>query len=348
MGYFDPQPKTRREDFFDKDEELEKLSRGLRHGKLVVVSGLRRYGKTSLILTCLNEEKYDYVYVDCRLLPHGMISMNSVLKLFREELERRAWARRVLRRVEEVTVGGVKVRLRGEEALVDLLQALEGKVVVLDEAQELRRSRYRFDKVLAYAYDHLDVKLVVSGSQVGLLHRFLRVDDPEAPLYGRPYIEVRVSRLSEERSRKFLIEGFRQYEVKVHDEEIEEAIKWFDGVIGWLTYFGHSKVVGGEDFQSIVVKASRLALSELEHALKIYGTAERRYREVLRAIAFAQPARWAQIKRWVEARTGEVPNNTLTSMIKNLVDSGFVEKTLEGYVISDPMLKNGIIKFWRV
>ena len=178
------------------------------------------------------------------------------------------------------------------------------------------------------------------------MHRFLRVDDPEAPLYGRPYVEVRAGRLSEERSKRFLLEGFRQYGVEVSEEEVEEAIRQFDGVIGWLTYFGYSKVIGGEGLQSIVDKASRLALSELEHALKVYGVAEGRYREALRVIALAQPARWAQIKRWVEARMGRIPNNTLASIIKNLVDSGFVEKALEGYVISDPMLRNGIIKFW--
>ncbi|MCR6668640.1 MAG: ATP-binding protein [archaeon YNP-WB-040] len=346
MGYFNPEPKTRREDFFDMEEELERLSRGLKFGKLVVVSGLRRYGKTSLILTCLNEEGYDYLYIDCRLLPPGMVTLNSILKLFRDELERRVWAKRVLRRVGEISLGDVKVKFRDEETLLNILHALEGKVVVLDEAQELRRSRYRFDGILAYAYDHLNIKFVVSGSQVGLLYRFLRVDDPEAPLYGRPYIEVRLGRLSESDSRRFLLEGFKQCGVEVSEGEVEEALRWFDGVIGWLTYFGHSRVVGGERLPSIVDKASKLALSELEHALKIYGVAEGRYREVLKAIALTHPARWTQIKRWVEAKLGKIPNNTLTAIIKNLMDAGFVEKTLEGYVISDPILRNGIIKFW--
>jgi len=74
--------------------------------------------------------------------------------------------------------------------------------------------------------------------------------------------------------------------------------------------------------------------------------AERWYSEVLRIIALAQPARWAQIKRGVEARVGRIPNNALASITKNLVDSGFVEKALNGYAISDPVLRNGIIKFW--
>jgi AAA+ ATPase superfamily predicted ATPase len=328
------------------EEEIDRLSKGLKHGKLVVVSGLRRYGKTSLILTYLNEEKYDYIYIDCRLLPPGMITLDYILKLFKEELEKKTWARKILRSVEEIAVGDIKVKLKGEETLASMLEALEGKIVVLDEAQELRRSKYRFDKILAYAYDHLNIKFIVSGSQIGLLYRFLRVNDPESPLYGRPYIEVKLGRLSEKDSRRFLLEGFKQYGVEVSEDEIEEAVKWFDGIIGWLTYFGYSRSVDGERLSSIVDKASKLALSELEHALKIYGVAERRYREVLRIIALTHPAKWIQIKRGVEARIGRIPNNTLTTIIKNLMDSGFVEKTLDGYVISDPILRNGIIRFW--
>jgi len=346
LGYFNPEPKTRKEEFFNMEEEIDRLSKGLKHGKLVVVSGLRRYGKTSLILTYLNEEKYDYIYIDCRLLPPGMITLDSILKLFKEELEKKTWARKILRSVEEIAVGDIKVKLKGEETLASMLEALEGKIVVLDEAQELRRSKYRFDKILAYAYDHLNIKFIVSGSQIGLLYRFLRVNDPESPLYGRPYIEVKLGRLSEKDSRRFLLEGFKQYGVEVSEDEIEEAVKWFDGIIGWLTYFGYSRSVDGERLSSIVDKASKLALSELEHALKIYGIAERRYREVLRIIALTHPAKWIQIKRGVEARIGRIPNNTLTTIIKNLMDSGFVEKTLDGYVISDPILRNGIIRFW--
>jgi len=43
--YFDPEPKTRREDLFNMENELKELSDGLKRGKLVVVTGLRRYGK---------------------------------------------------------------------------------------------------------------------------------------------------------------------------------------------------------------------------------------------------------------------------------------------------------------
>ena len=50
----DPRPKVSRRDLYDFDEELEALSKYLKE-PLTVVSGLRRTGKTSLVLTALNE-----------------------------------------------------------------------------------------------------------------------------------------------------------------------------------------------------------------------------------------------------------------------------------------------------
>ena len=57
MGYFSPEPKKRREDFFDMEREWNSLDRALDKGKLAIVTGLRRYGKTSLILTYINERR---------------------------------------------------------------------------------------------------------------------------------------------------------------------------------------------------------------------------------------------------------------------------------------------------
>ncbi|MCC6029781.1 MAG: ATP-binding protein [Candidatus Korarchaeum sp.] len=346
--YFDPEPKTKREDLFDMEAELRELSDGLKWGKLVIVTGLRRYGKTSLILTYLNEEKLDNIFLDCRLLPPGMISMGSFLELLEAELTRKSWARRILSRVEGISISeiGIRFKERDLNSLVSVLHALEGKILVIDEAQELRRSRHRFDSIIAYAYDHLDLKIILSGSQVGLLYRFLRVDDPEAPLYGRPFKEVRMRKLSDEEAIDFLRKGFEQAGMKVSDDIIEEARRRFDGIIGWLTYFGFSMISNREPVEIIERRASKLAISELEHALRIYGLAEARYREALKVIATLERARWTQIKRGIEARIGKIPSNTLSSILSNLVDSGFLEKTEEGYKIADPVLRSGILRYW--
>lgn len=66
---FDAEPKRRRVDLFDFDDEFEAFMDALVKDKLTLVTELRRYGKTSLILTGLNESRVKHIYVDCRLLP---------------------------------------------------------------------------------------------------------------------------------------------------------------------------------------------------------------------------------------------------------------------------------------
>ena len=49
---------------------------------------MRRYGKTSLILTGLNCAGARYVFVDCRLLPLAAASFEDFLSLLEVELNR--------------------------------------------------------------------------------------------------------------------------------------------------------------------------------------------------------------------------------------------------------------------
>jgi len=350
LGYFNPEPKTRRADFFDYEEQLEEFRRGLEYSKLVVVAGLRRYGKTSLILTALNEMKAEYVFVDCRLLPSGMLSIHDVISLLERELSRRSWFRSLAETIEGVEVGGFGVRFRRRDfsTLVSVLEMLEGRVLVLDEVQELRRSRYRFDSLLAHLYDHADVKVVVSGSQVGMMYRFLRVEDPSAPLFGRPFYTVRLRPLSRELAREFLLRGLEQEGLEAPADMMEEALDLFDGVIGWLTYFGYSySRLGFRDLRSVLEMAARLAYEELSHALQMYGVGRPRYEAVLKIAAERDPASWSEILRYVESRLGRVPRNTLSGIIKNLADMGLLEKTTGGYRVADPVLRYAVRRFLK-
>jgi AAA+ ATPase superfamily predicted ATPase len=85
---FDPRPKASRRDLYDFEEELKTLSRYLGE-PLTVVSGLRRTGKTSLVLTALNESDKPYVFVDLR---EGFASWRELYSLisrsFSEFVER--------------------------------------------------------------------------------------------------------------------------------------------------------------------------------------------------------------------------------------------------------------------
>lgn len=93
---------------------------------------------------------------------------------------------------------------------------------------------------IAYAYDHLkNISFILSGSEMGVVYRFPK--EPEAPLYGRAYLEVRTRRLSRYEFTDFLKRGFNELNYRISREEVEEAIDRPGGIIGWLTYYGYTR-----------------------------------------------------------------------------------------------------------
>ncbi len=99
---------------------------------------------------------------------------------------------------------GISIKFRGGSRvnIADLLIGLndigEPVIIAIDEAQGLRRVNWlRFDRLFAYIFDNLtNLRLVLSGSQIGLLYGFLGLNDPRAPLFGRAYMEIKTRRLS--------------------------------------------------------------------------------------------------------------------------------------------------------
>ncbi len=56
--YFDERPKSRREDLYDRERELEEMLASIESRKpLIVLKGIRRLGKTSLLQVALSEAK---------------------------------------------------------------------------------------------------------------------------------------------------------------------------------------------------------------------------------------------------------------------------------------------------
>ncbi len=365
MGLFDPRPKHNLRDFFDRERELSDFIRYVDSCPLTVVLGLRRYGKTSLILTGLELSKKRYVYIDCKALPsNGVIGVDEFIILFIQSLD--AFCRKYqplrsriygfLEKIRGVSIGpfGVSVNTRrfSYSSLVDILYYLddlgERIVLVIDEAQELRRvARYRFDSLFAFIYDDLEnVHVVLSGSQIGLLYRLLRVDDPDAPLYGRVYMDVRLDRLSPKLSRRYLVEGYREYGVSPPEQFIDYVIECVDGVIGWLAYIGYYTVEKGEYTREavdrVVENAYRIVWSELENFLKIHWMARDRYLAILKTIAMHRELSWSTLYRQLWIKIGYLAKPTYNRLLKQLLDNGFIEKRDDKYTIADPILERAL------
>ncbi|RLI21457.1 ATP-binding protein, partial [Candidatus Bathyarchaeota archaeon] len=59
-----PRPKTRREDLFNRDEELKFLSEALNYASIIAITGLRCTGKISFMKLALVESDCPYISLE--------------------------------------------------------------------------------------------------------------------------------------------------------------------------------------------------------------------------------------------------------------------------------------------
>jgi len=368
LPLFDPRPKTRREDLYDRDRELEALQRAIAACQpLVVLVGPRRCGKTSLLQVALSSSSVPSIVIDCRvfegrtsvryadLLRVLENSINEVAKPFAKLLD-------FLKRVKGIRVLGTGIEFESYSprrvSLSDVLKAVndwgeeEGKCVVIafDEAQELSKLRgTSILPVVAHAYDYLrNLCLIFTGSMVGMLYRFLKLDNPSSPLYGRSFVRIELGPFTKEESRDFLHRGFREYGLEPPSDVIEYAVEKLGGIPGWLTLFGYTAVTRGRVDRAIVDEvldiASSIALEELKHFLELRYQAAKRYVAILKAIAQGFNT-WSKIKRFLEIEEGaRISDSDLYLLLKNLIDASIIRKTNNEYIIHDPALKYAILK----
>lgn len=366
---FDLAPKTSRKDLYDFRDELEKLRKSYESARLVAVVGPRRAGKTSLILTFLNEYSVPHIFFDCRavsLSEYGVTfrsfaeGFSSAINVF---LSRHETLRNklldFLRELKGVEVDAslikvyLKWRRKDRFSIAALLERLNDfaesagmrLALVFDELQELTPLNLDFSKLLAYTYDHLrNLVVLVSGSQVGLLYDMLGVEDPESPLYGRLVLEVRVRNLTREESIDFLERGFSEAGLAVSRHVIEEAVDRLDGLVGWLTFFGWSYVSGLKNLEEIVDAASRQEALEVRRFLS-KTRSEKRLKTILK-LASQRPMRWSELKKALEFSEGtEIDDHNFNDLLQRLVKAGLIKRQNEHYVVPDPVISVAIQKY---
>ena len=318
--YFSVFEKKCREDLFDRDDELQAVLNALDRGdRFIVIKGVRRIGKSSLLNVALSESKLPYIKVDGRRLysEFGYITRDVFYRVLESELNRLVGFRKSLLRylgsVKGISVlgGGVVFEpSRREPYVFEILDQLnewagrigEKLILAFDEAHYFRFSVIRLQELIASSLDrHEYLYFILTGSEVGLLEEFLGFKDYESPLYGRYRVEIYLDRFTLEVSRRFLIEGFSQYNLNVSEEFIDKIIEVFDGLVGWLSYFGYwyatqGSIVKDLDivFKKFLEEASGVVLNEISHLLK-YSP---RYRFILKAIARGY-TRWSEIYRFL-------------------------------------------------
>ncbi len=371
---FDGRPKNNMEDLYNFKEELSSLHSAIKqHKPLITIVGLRRTGKTSMLLTVTGNLSNPVVIVDLRVLfglPYATKKdlIQQIERAFNNFYSTQLGAAKKLlnwlKKVKGIQVSetGFSLAWGGKDAVdlaalfdeVNAWATKEGKnvIVAFDEAQELRKiAGMDARKLLAHVYDYCrNITVILTGSAIGLLYDFLGEEKPETPLFGRHTIKIRLDPLPANKAKDFLLQGFRQANLKVGDETIiNRAISRLDGIIGWLNLFGLSSIekgiVSDEAIDHAVQIGKRISKEEFDNFLKDKEVARLRYETIIRFLASNPGSVWSAVKRRLETKEGRrVNDRTINSMLATLADAGFILKGAERYRVADPLLAEAFLR----
>ncbi len=338
---FDLNPKENIKDLYDRKKELDSLSSSLENGeRLIIIYGLRRAGKTSLIHAFLNERDFPYILLDMKDIYYtsGSIPVKALYS---------AIAKEFAKFTEKVGMDA-DINLYEDARLTDLLKEINEWcksrkllfIIALDEAQYLRfGGKVRYDGVIAWGVDNLsNITFILTGSEAGMLKEFLRYENVESPLYGRFRNEIYLNRLAKDEAIAFLKQGFKEVGKDISKDELGDVIKNLDGIIGWLTYYGYyrikDKMAHKEAIEHVFKEGSQLTLKEIE---AVISRSRKRYICILKAIVEGLNT-WGVIKEYVNTNVGGISDTVLNSLLQTLVKLGIIEKVQDDkYVVLDPI-----------
>ncbi|MGC9106115.1 MAG: AAA family ATPase [Thermoprotei archaeon] len=341
-------------DVFDREKEIKLLKDSL-DSPLIVILGLRRTGKTSLVKSVLNSLKSTYVFLDMRKFENReYIVYKDFITTLEREVNRLAKRHRDLLshfRVSGVQVMGVSLKFEWGREKVELSDVFESlnewaeekgstAYIVIDEAQELVKLRgYDVLPSIAYAYDNLrNLSFIITGSEVRVKDKFLKLEDESSPLFGRAHVEINIPPFTRETAIEFLEEGFKEQGVEFGDaERVYEAL---GGNPGWLTYFGYVYVKFRDEDRALSETkryAKRLLSKEFCNFLREGGRDKRRYLRVIETCKGG--CTWKDIKNSLEALEGrEINAGTVSDIVNNLLEYSFLIKEDRKYVFADKLL----------
>ena len=312
MTVFLSHPISNRRDLFGRTDSIDQLEKSLSDTeRLIIITGLRKVGKTSLIKSVLSDHEY-CIFIDTRnTASTENADKNSILNLFHTAINDFLKTNEKLREFNEHLKSITGVKMFGVGVDVDVIKHFDDKlfkifkeldtwankkdktvIIVIDEVQALLRTpEFDITALFASIYDtYTNIKIILTGSEMDLLFKFLGDDDPNAPLNGKPRQEIKLSSLSTEQCIEFLKSGLTKNKLSINEEDekiIVDAAEKLNSRIGWLTEFGiecvKHKNIREQYIIDIVKKRSQTAKEEFEKFLK-YNDKEI-YRDIIEFLA---------------------------------------------------------------
>lgn len=354
----DPKPKSKEADLFSRGEELKELLSSLRDNPITLITGIRRVGKSSLMRVAIAETEQDSIMIDVRRIysdSSGSMGRADLSYAIQGELEKKLKKERIkalLSKVKGVSFMGNSVTFDWNDiTLSSLLEKLNDHpkpfIIAFDEAQYFRyyggKGGKSIQNLIAWAFDNLqNIRFLLTGSEVGLIHDFIGTDDYESPLHGRYMYEIVLKPFSKDISIEFLKAAFAESDMQIPVEEITAAQNLLDGIVGHLVQYGLNRLRRSHDeaLSETFTTAKMLFISELKELEK----RSPRYRKVLEFIASGATT-FTAILRSFQASGDSASKSRVADALRILERSSWINKEHGKYSIIDcvlaELIKNG-------
>jgi len=358
--YFDTSPKTEKNDLFSSELILNKLIKSLKDPskRLIVIKGLRRTGKTSLLNVALKECSVNYVKIDVRDFPffnYNDFVTNFINIINSHSTLNKNIIKKIINKIEEVDLSigydnvktTTKFKINNEKRIPIFLEELNNTlkknnktlIIAIDEVQLLKEAK--IDYLFASIYDNYkSIKLVFTGSEIGLLDEFIGVNNYDAPLYGRYFEVVETKRLRRQESYNFLKGGFSQLNKNITADEIELVVERLDGIIGWLTQYGYERSKGAS-FDDCIYKVVNIGIELNRREFNNFLTTRKEKESYVRVMSILTKGvhKWSDIKREFGKQGIKLKDAQLSLYLKALAGYSFIEEKNSEYYITDPLLE---------
>lgn len=356
-----------RTQLFGREKELAEFEKLIENQKpMIVILGLRRIGKSSLIHTALKNRDYTIFFNAWGMGLSGPPKREDVVELFKNGIQdffkihrdKKTLLKEFFSSISELNfdtpVGGGGIVFKDSVAVKEItlynffkslndLAKEKGEIIVIaiDEVQELSNSEnIDMRKIFSifWSTEGSNLVLVVTGSEIGTLHDFIREDDVDGVFYGRKRHRIPLEPFDEDTSKRFLLEGLRDGGINIsrtipYDEILNQAISDMGGIVGWLAWFGgdcvKKKKLSLESLEETKEYASKLIGKEFKTFLEKYGN-KKTYEKIVHGLAKLSKVNFIK----------DIIKTTNPKFIKKLIDTGFISKTEveEIYYFSDPLI----------
>ena len=108
--FFDERPKETRENLYDRDEELSLLQSAISE-PIVLLTGIRRIGKTSILKVFLNNINLPYALIDARISLSSYRALYTIFSDILSQINRKKSIKSILQHFSGISILGVNISL---------------------------------------------------------------------------------------------------------------------------------------------------------------------------------------------------------------------------------------------